>query len=426
MSEKFPLVNWIAGANIYEVNLRQYTTEGTFKAFEKELPRLKHMGVDVLWFMPITPISKEKRQGTLGSYYACSDYISTNPEFGSIDDFKKLVTSAHDLGLKVMMDWVANHTGWDHHWTKDHPDFYKKDSTGNFYDSNGWIDVIDLDYTNLNLRKRMIGSMLFWVRECDIDGFRCDMAHLVPIDFWREARKTISEKKQLFWLAESEDPKYHAVFDATYAWELLHTMEAIYKGQSGISSLDKLMQKYDTVFPKNAMRVCFTSNHDENSHSGSEYERMGTAAKAFAVLCATWPKGIPLVYSGQELPNKNRLRFFEKDKIQWTGNNFLHDFYSTLFTLHKTHPALHATGKDVTVQRIHTTAESKIFAFVRQRKERQVVVLINLSPHDRVKFEIKDHAVSGKYISVFSGIEVELNKNRNFELQAWEYVLYQK
>ena len=178
MAIKFETVEWAATANVYEVNLRQYTAEGTIAAFQKELPRLRNMGIDILWFMPLTPISIEKRQGSLGSYYACSNYTSVSTEFGTIGDFKELVITAHSLGFKVIIDWVANHTGYDHVWTKQHPDFYKKNNEGNFYCAYGWVDVIDLDYGNRNLWEVMAAEMDFWVKEFDIDGFRCDMAHL--------------------------------------------------------------------------------------------------------------------------------------------------------------------------------------------------------------------------------------------------------
>jgi alpha-amylase len=211
---------WICHTNIYEVNTRQYTREGTFNAFAAELPRLQNMGVETLWFMPITPISVYKRIGSLGSYYACSDYNAINPEFGNLEDFKRLVGSAHGMGFKILVDWVGNHTGWDHRWTREHPDYYKKDSSGNFYDSNGWNDVIDLDYSNPALREAVIQAMLFWVQQCDIDGFRCDMAMLVPLDFWKQARSRIDPVKKLAWLAECEEAAYHEAFDASYTWKI--------------------------------------------------------------------------------------------------------------------------------------------------------------------------------------------------------------
>ncbi len=206
MSLLFKTVDWANDSNIYEVNTRQYTIEGTFDAFAQHLPRLKDMGVDILWFMPITPISLEKRQGTLGSYYAVDDYTAVNREFGTMDDFKALVAKAHALGMKVIIDWVANHTGWGSAWSKQYPQWFKKDAAGNFTEAHGWIDVIDLDYTNTDMRKAMIASMQHWVASCDIDGFRCDMAHLVPLDFWKEAREQCDALKPLYWLPKVMKP----------------------------------------------------------------------------------------------------------------------------------------------------------------------------------------------------------------------------
>ena len=199
MSKLFSAIDWSYDSNIYEINIRQYTQEGTFNAFAKELPRLRDMRVEILWFMPVTPISFEKRKGSLGSYYACSDYTAINPEYGTMDDFKNLVKAAQDMGFKVIIDWVANHTGWDHVWTKNNPDFYVRDANGNFTERNGWDDVIDLDYNNAALSDAMKNAMKFWIDECNLDGFRCDMAHLVPLDFWVEARAYLEPIKKFFY-----------------------------------------------------------------------------------------------------------------------------------------------------------------------------------------------------------------------------------
>ncbi|TDH26507.1 DUF3459 domain-containing protein [Segetibacter sp. 3557_3] len=422
MDEKFIPVDWAAGANIYEVNLRQYTTEGTFEAFAKELPRLKHMGVHILWFMPITPISVKQRQGSLGSYYACSSYTQTNPEFGGIEQFKLLVQGAHDLGMKVIIDWVANHTGWDHEWTQAKPHFYKKNDLGEFYDSNGWKDVIDLDYNNPEMREALLSAMRFWVEETGIDGFRCDMAHLVPIDFWRSARLSLDNTKKLFWLAETEEQAYFQVFDAVYAWQFLHTMEAYWKKEINMHGLEDAL-KPDAGH--HGVKAFFTSNHDENSHSGSEYERLGDAAKPFAVLCATWQNAIPLVYSGQELPNKRRLAFFEKDPIQWTGTNTLEQFYRALLTLKREHPAMQNGDPGITLTRLYASS-ANIFAFKRSKGDREVVVILNLSASGRQRFLLPEASLSGTYTGAFSGIPYYFDENVSFELQAWDYLVYYK
>lgn len=425
MEKEFSTVDWACSTIIYEVNVRQYTKEGTFAAFAKEMPRLRDMGIEVLWFMPVTPISVEKRLGVLGSYYACSDYTSINPEFGTIDDFKQLVYEAHQLGFKVLIDWVANHTGWDHHWTKEHPDYYCLNLDGNFYDQHGWNDVIDLNYENPALIREMIGCMRFWVENCDIDGFRCDMAMLVPLDFWRQARKVLDALKHLFWLAECEEISYHQVFDASYAWKWLHKMESYWKGQTDIHGLDEVLHFYNDMFPSFAMRALFTSNHDENSHSGSEYERLGDAAKAFAVFCCTW-NGVPLIYSGQELPNKKRLLFFEKDQIDWNGTYELQDLYKKLLQLRKDNPALRAGDVAVQTFRLITDANQFVFAYLRRNGDREVLVVLNLSGQDKPRVQISDAQVGGNFTNIFSGAERDFTSEKYFGLRPWEYQVYAK
>lgn len=425
--QEFTTVEWAHDSNIYEVNLRQYTTEGTFNAFIKELPRLRDMGVEVLWFMPITPISKEKRLGTLGSYYACSSYTQANPEFGTISDFKQLVAAAHELGFKVLIDWVANHTGWDHEWTQKHPEFYRRNLEGHFFDAHGWNDVIDLNYDNETLRQEMIAAMEFWLRECDIDGFRCDMAMLVPLDFWKAARRHLDGIKKLFWLAECEEINYHEAFDATYTWKWLHKMEAFYRRETNIEGLDEVLAYYSSMFSPLALRAFFTSNHDENSHSGSEEERLGISSKAFAVLCCTW-NAVPLIYSGQELPNKKRLKFFDKDFIDWKGGCLLHNFFKTLLTLRKKNPALKAGSPDVVTERLHTDAGNFVFAFLRHNKStgNEVLVAINLSDQERPLVHITGTEINGSFTEVFSNGVKDFTNEQHFSLGPWEYQVYAK
>jgi len=425
MSVTFQRAGWIANSNIYEVNLRQYTPEGSFNAFSRELPRLKDMGVDILWFMPITPISLERRKGSLGSYYACSDYLSVNPEFGTLEDFKQLVKKAHALGQHVIIDWVANHTGWDHHWTREHPAYYRKNQDGQFFEAHGWEDVIDLNYDNPELRRTMIDAMAYWLRECDIDGYRCDMAMLVPLDFWREARTELDKlKKDLFWLAECEEIAYHEVFDATYTWKFLHKMEAVWRKESGLDGLDEVLSYYSAMFPPDAMRVYFTSNHDENSHSGSEYERMGNAARAFAVLCATW-SGMPMIYSGQELPNYKRLQFFEKDPIAWTGRYELHDFYKRLLECRKRNPALRGGDPAVTTRRISIGESWRCFGFVRCIDAHEVLVLLNISG-DPLPVPAGDLQLGGIFREIFTGTEIDVASVGQIEIEPWGYRVFEK
>jgi glycosidase len=425
MHSDFSPPAWAHSTNIYEVNVRQYTPEGTFNAFANHLPRLKQMGVQTLWFMPIHPIGKERRIGTLGSYYSISDHKAINPEFGTMEDFKNLVTKAHSMGFKIMIDWVANHTSWDHVWTKEHPEYYAKDAEGNFHPPFDWSDVIQIDHACITEQEAMLEAMEFWIRECDIDGFRCDMAHLVPLSFWKKARQRLDQIKPLFWLGETEELSYHEVFDASYTWEFLHTMEAYWRRERSMSGLESILSKYEALFPATAIRLFFTSNHDENSHSGSEYERMGDAALPFAVLCATWG-GTPLVYSGQELPLKERLNFYNKDEIKWTGVYLLNDFYGTLLDLHATHPALRGGDPAVKIIRIHTSQDEHVFAYMRKNEDREVVVFLNLSATSDLQFELKDENVHGRYQDIFSKTFADLTPGSIFKMEQWEYLIYQK
>jgi glycosidase len=266
--------------------------------------------------------------------------------------------------------------------------------------------------------------MKFWVEECNIDGFRCDMAMLVPLLFWQKARQELDQVKKLFWLGECEEINYHEVFDASYAWKWLHKMEARWKQQTDIDGLTEILHYYETMFPAWALHAFFTTNHDENSHSGSEYERLGDAAEAFAVLCCTW-NSIPLIYSGQELPNKKRLKFFDKDCIDWTGNCALHDFFKKLLLLRKNNPALRA-GTDSSAVRLDSNANKYIFSFLRKYEENEVLVVLNLSNEDKPLVQITDAALSGKFTNIFSNAAKDLTEEKYFALRAWEYQVYIK
>jgi alpha-amylase len=419
MAERFfKAVPWSYTTNIYEVNLRQYTPEGSFEAFGNQLERLRDMGVEVLWFMPITPISREKRLGILGSYYACSSYTQTNPEFGTVDDFRKLVSKAHKAGFKVIIDWVANHTGWDHEWTRSNPGFYKRNADGQWYDNHGWEDVIDLNYYDHNLRRTMMDAMKFWVRECDIDGFRCDMAHLVPLDFWREARIALAPLKPLFWLAETEDPNYFEVFDGGYAWNWMHSTEKFARNEIDLPTLLQTLRNYELRYPGEAFHMYFTSNHDENSWNGTEYEKYGDLARALAIFSFTW-KGVPLIYSGQEMPNRKRLKFFEKDAIEWTGQYELHKFYQSLCRLRLKHPALQAPGKGDPEIIANGTGHS-VFVYKRQVDEAVLVVVINFSDQDQ-KVQLPENLADYILIDIFT--EIRKGISPHIELKPREAIV---
>lgn len=420
----FKRVDWRYNTNIYEVNFRQYTPEGTINAFLKELPRLKDMGVQTLWIMPITPIAKKEMKGTMGSYYACSDYTAVNAEFGTLADFTNFVKEAHKAGFKVILDWVANHTGWDHVWTKTNPDFYKKTTNGNFMPASGMDDIIELDYDNPLLVQAMIDAMKFWIATCDIDGFRCDLASWVELHFWQKARPELEKIKPLFWLGEFdaiENPEYMEVFDAAYAWKWMHTTENFYKHNRNVEVLKDLLLQYENTYPPDTTGLYFTSNHDENSWNGTEYEKYGNMALALAVLSFTW-NGIPLIYSGQEMPNHKRLMFFDKDVIEWTGKYALADFYKKLIQLHTEHPALAAGSKDVETKIIPITTDNYILAYSRSFGKKSVLVFLNLSPYpSTIKPDIN---IAEPMHELFTGETKTFSIDNTIILTEWKYKVY--
>lgn len=411
--------DWIQHTNIYEVNLRQYTTEGTINAFAAHLPRLKDMGVETLWFMPITPIAQKERKGSMGSYYACSDYTAVAEEFGTLDDFKALVRTAHSMGMKVILDWVANHTGWDHRWTWEHPDWFERDEhTGDFKKASGMDDIIELDFRNPALRRAMIDAMAFWVKETDIDGFRSDLAFWVELDFWTEAKPELERLKPLFWLGELDsldNPEYMQVYDAAYTWRWMHKAEQFYKGGASFGDLLSVLQQYQQA---PGLKAWFTANHDENSWNGTEYEKYGEMAKGLAVFSCTWP-GVPLLYSGQELPNHKRLQFFEKDVIEWSSEFALHTFYQVLFRLKKTHPALAASAP---VEIVLAEESQRVLFFAREAEEKKVMVLLNLSGEERKVYLPEQH--TGWFTDAFTGKNVALTTSNAVVLAPWAFSVF--
>lgn len=415
--------DWVRNTNVYEVNTRQYTAEGTFRAFMEHMPRLKDMGVDTLWFMPVTPISEAKRKGSLGSYYACSDYMSVNPEFGTMQDFRDIVAQAHGMGMKVIIDWVANHTGADHVWTVEQPGFYIRDEAGGFYDKHGWDDVIDLDYTNANLRAAMIECMRFWVRETGIDGFRCDMAMLVPVDFWHQARQALDADKPLFWLAECDqwnDPAYLEVFDAAYSWKWMHVTEDYYKHGPNVQGMKDTLVAYTQMYPTYAMRAWFTSNHDENSWNGTEFEKYGEMAYPLAVFSCTW-EGLPLIYSGQEIPNLKRLAFFDKDQLDWSGGATLHDFFRKLLDLRGSHPALVWDPEQAVTAFLETDHADKVIAYRRTHAAGELLILVNFSPYPLDLHIYGEDLAGHTYTDIFSDTEMSISYGLGMDMPAWGY-----
>ncbi|MDE6396306.1 MAG: alpha-amylase [Muribaculaceae bacterium] len=387
---------WAKNAVIYEVNTRQFTPEGTFKAMGAHLDRLKDLGVDILWFMPIHPISEKNRKGKLGSYYAVKDYTAVNPEFGTLDDFKSLVGEAHKRGMKVLLDWVPNHTGCDNAWVTEHPEYYALDNNGKMFGPFDWTDTYKLDYSKPATRAAMISSMLFWLIEADIDGFRCDVASEVPVDFWNEARPVLqAAKPELFMLAEASVPalEEHA-FDMAYNWPMKDLFSAIAatsgqytfvapgateprKFQRAVATdIATLHQQQQTDYPAGAYMMNMITNHDLNSWEGTEFERLGSLTPAFAVLSFTLP-GMPLLYTGQEVGLNRAFEFFEKDKApDWKANDFT-EFYKMLTALKHSRPELNI-GEGLQNMIVYSTVNPDLLVFERRAGKSATLVIVNL------------------------------------------------
>ncbi|UAY51604.1 alpha-amylase family glycosyl hydrolase [Ferruginibacter albus] len=409
--------SWILNGNIYEVNVRQYTPEGTFKAFEKQLPRLKQMGAQTLWFMPINPISKKDRKGSLGSYYAIADYGAINPEYGTLQDWKQLVNKAHSLGFKVIIDWVANHTGADNYWIEKHSDFYAKDSAGNLIAPFDWTDTRKLNYNNHELADSMIAVMKYWITETNIDGFRCDVAGEVPDAFWQKCIPELRKLKNIFMLAEGEKPELNKDgFNATYTWSVFNVMKDIVKGTKDANSLDSAINNYDTTFPKGSLHMYFTSNHDENSWNKADYETTpGITHAPFALLTQTMKSGVPLIYSGQEEPFLRAIRFFDKDTISFSKYQRA-AFYTTLLKLKKLHPALNPAAA---YKRIATDNDKNVFAYYRYVANRFVLVVLNLSNTKQV-VHLKDFTAKTSF-DIFKKETKTVSSFSTLTLAPWDY-----
>ena len=428
----------VKNAVIYEVNIRQYSEQGTFEEFTKDIPMLKELGVKIIWAMPIFPISKTKRKATggdfayliedkekrdkmLGSYYAVSDYGKINPEFGTIDDFRNLVDTAHENGMYVILDWVPNHTGWDHKWITSNPEYYTQNENGEIIDpinpdsgeSWGWADVADLNYDNKNMRSEMIDEMLYWIKDENIDGFRCDVASAVPLDFWEEVISKIRDEKDVFMLAEAEEPelvKGKRLFDMVYAWERHHIFNKMANEENAIEIWDKIMEKESERFESDDILMSFVTNHDENSWNGTIRERMGDAAELLTALSFISP-GMPLIYSGQEYDLDHRLLFFEKDEIPKT-KKIMWPLLQKLGKLKKENPALH-TGIDASNYKKINVANPEILAFERSKGTDSVIFLGNFSKNSQEMNNI--------FSGGFNYFDNSIENSEKLVFEPWEF-----
>jgi cyclomaltodextrinase / maltogenic alpha-amylase / neopullulanase len=378
-----------------------------------------------LWLMPVQPIGVKNRKGTLGSYYSVKDYTAVDPSYGTIADLKSLVKTVHANKMHLIIDWVANHTAWDNNLAKEHPEYYTKDSLGNFIAPvPDWKDVIDLNYDNKGLWSYMINAMKFWIKECNIDGFRCDVADMVPTDFWVEARKQLDELKPVFMLAEAEKPELHEkCFDMSYSWELFNIVKKIATGNNNPNQLRTYFDKEKKNFPNDAFRMRFTENHDENSWNGSAIEKLGNAAEMLAVFNAVIP-GMPLVYNGQEACNSKRLDFFEKDPIQWKDCK-LKNIYTKILNLKKSNLALLNGNRGGELNGITSDKDSTVFAFTRKNGKDKIFAIFNMSSNP-IDVNLTGKELPGRYKELFTGEITEIKNLDNVKLDAWGYKVFVK
>lgn len=417
---------WSKNATIYQLNTRQFSEEGTFKAAQTQLPRIKELGVDIIWLMPINPIGKKNRKGTLGSPYSVKDYYGVNPEFGTFQDLKNFVNEAHKLGMYVILDWVANHTAWDNELVEKHPEWYAKDYKGDFRPTPwwDWSDIIDLDYNKSGVRKYMTEALKYWVKEADIDGYRCDVAGFVPLDFWNNVRKELDAIKPVFMLGEWESRDLHAkAFDMTYAWDWNEKLHNICMGKADVNQLYIYYSWNERFFPKNSIRMTFVSNHDKNSWEGTMYEQFGEGLEA-AIALSVVGDGMPLIYNGQEAGNTKRLEFFEKDPIHWKEHE-IGNLYKKLFALLKSNTALWHAKWGATMIKIPNNHETEVLSFVRQNEKDKVFAVFNFSKNQK-EITFKESLFEGDYTDFNSSEKVNLNQNTKLTLAPWSYKVFVK
>ena len=372
-----PSEQWVKEAVLYEVYLRSFSGEGSFRALEHRLPELKELGVTVLWLMPIHPTGDLNRKGKLGSPYSVQDYYAINPEFGTLDDFKSLVAATHAQGLKIIIDLVANHTSWDSRLMMEHPDWFTTNSAGAIVSPNAdWTDVADLNYDRHELRKYMIEMMKYWVRDIGIDGYRCDVAEMVPTDFWERARKELDKIKPIMMLSEGTIPEHHVeAFDMTYSWTVYDVFSKVIDGSTPVKVFDDILAIESYQYPRGALRLRFNTNHDKNAWDAPVVLKFTPQGeKATALLTFTYP-GVPLIYNGEEVGNDKKLSLFEKVDIDWLKNYEFRAFYQALSRLRSTHPALR-TGEYLPVK---NSDGEKVYSFLRHFDNDEVLVIINFS-----------------------------------------------
>lgn len=416
--------DWVKNATLYELNIRQFSDEGSFKAIEQQLPRLKKMGIDIIWLMPVHPIGETHRKGSLGSYYSVKDYYGVSPEFGTEQDFRNLVSAIHQQGMYVIVDWVANHTSWDNEIVAQHPEWYRK-SRKDTFQSTRWRDyddIIELDYSHQELREYMTEALKFWVREYDIDGYRCDIASFVPIDFWENVRSELDAIKPVFMLAEAEDRELHRkAFDATYNWTLWNILHQIALNERSVKTLtEAYIAEHVSIFPKEGIRLNFIDNHDKNSWEGNPYSNFGDALNA-ATVFTVMMDGMPLVYNGQEAGQNRSLEFFEKDPVQWKPHEN-EALYTTLFMLKHKNQALWNGGHGGEMVRIMNDRMEQVISFVREKNGDKVMTFINFSKEPLI-VQFDTSFDMGRYTNLFTGEYQGVSDTLILTMDPWEYIV---
>lgn len=417
---------WSRDAVLYQINTRQFTEEGTFRAAQQELPRLKELGVDILWLMPIHPIGVENRKGTLGSPYSVQDYYAVNPEFGTEEDFRAFLNAAHEQDFKVILDLVANHTAWDNDLAKQHPEWYEKDWKGDFRPTPwwDWSDIIDLDWSKPGVREHVGGAMEYWVREFGVDGYRADVAGYVPLDFWETMRSRLEAIRPVFMLGEVQQTAFHfGAFDATYAWDWHNTSKNVAQGKGNATSFYGYYAENESLWPRDAMRMTYIENHDSNAWEGTMEENYGPALEAITALSFVG-EGLPLIHNGMEACNSKRLEFFEKDAIDWRQGEDCEygDLLARLIEFRKSNPALENGQWGAVMHKVENSQPDKLFAWVREEGDNKVLGLFNLSDKP-LTATFSDALPHGTYRDFASGEQVTVDQGHRVELSAWGFRL---
>lgn len=425
ISEPSKHPEWSYSAVLYEMNIRQFTPQGTFQAAEERLESLHEIGIDAIWLMPIYPIGIEGRKGSLGSYYSIRDYKGINPEFGTMEDFDSFVTKAHSLGMKVLLDWVANHTARDAKWLQTKPaDWYEREDDGTAKVPWDWTDTAKLNYNNHDVWRGQIEAMRFWVEKHNIDGFRCDMAMLVPTEFWQEVSSVLHAiKPEIFMLAEAEELNlFNRAFDMGYAWEIHHMMCDIAQGLRRVWDLRNVMYTDRERYPASAMRMMFTSNHDENSWSGSEFIRFGASLEVMTALTFLWEASMPLIYTGQEIGYDHSFAFFDRDPIPSYQHNSFTELYRRLISLKHNQRALQAGERGGRTIEIENNAKDCMMTFVRECDDSRVVAILNLSPYT-IHADFNNGIYAGTYTNAMTGQQEELPLHFEADIEPWGYTI---